>query len=98
MIESVMRSLVPLGICKFMDTRSLAICGKKDVLIIPPPTDPNDKMRQPKKKENTNILFFKEKLRMGEYIRSRIQFIRLSPKVLMYLNLKNILASSFLGF
>jgi hypothetical protein len=40
MIESVIRSLVPLGITKSIEIRSDAMEGKKEVLMIPPPKDP----------------------------------------------------------
>ena len=65
-IESVIFSLVPLGITRSIETLSEAICGKNEVLIIPPPKDPIVRTKNDINNDITRKRFFNEKTKKGE--------------------------------
>ena len=59
MIESVIFSLVPLGIVRVTCTRSLAILGKNEVRTTPPPIEPIVRKRADRKRAKVSNLFSK---------------------------------------
>jgi len=65
MMESVVFSLVPLGIFKVTSMTSEATLGKKEVCMIPPPIEPIVKIRSPKKMAKVKNECFKLKRSTG---------------------------------
>ena len=65
MIESVISSLVPLGITNSIEIRSDAMEGKKEVLMIPPPKDPIVNVKRAMKREIIKKRLFNENVSQG---------------------------------
>ena len=87
-IESVIFSLVPLGISNSIETLSLATDGNIVTPITPPPMAPKVKINKATKIPKESNLKFKTKVIAGVYILSLKKFMKLSPALLMILILE----------